>query len=86
MNEPGLRDLVNALHERLGAAPSLDAESRDLLRTTLADIEQALGRGTTAARPLADRLEQAALGFEAGHPTLFVAARQLIDALGKAGI
>ena len=55
------------------------------------DIERALTRGGPAAADSAPgragrRLESLAVRFEAGHPGLAELLRELIDALGKAGI
>ena len=76
--------------------PAVDGEARALLGTVLRDIERALAPPATG--PQADaaalapavahvpRLESLAVRFEAGHPGLAELLRQLIDALGKAGI
>lgn len=93
MNQESLRELLARVHERLSAATSVDGESRQLLGTLMHDIERALGAGAPAAaapqasgQVAASRLEGLAVEFEAGHPQLAELLRQLIDALGKAGI
>jgi hypothetical protein len=92
VNQESLRELLARVHERLSAADSVDGESRQLLGTLMRDIERALGAGAPAAAPqtsgevAASRLEGLAVQFEAGHPQLAEVLRQLIDALGKAGI
>jgi Domain of unknown function (DUF4404) len=93
VNQESLRELLARVHERLSDAASVDGESRELLRTLTHDIERALGGGAPAgaAPPVAgqvaaSRLEGLAVEFEAGHPQLAEVLRQLIDALGKAGI
>jgi hypothetical protein len=87
VNQESLRELLARVHERLSAAASVDAESRELLGTLMHDIERALGGGARAATaPAASRLEGLAVQFQAGHPQLAEVLRQLIDALGKAGI
>ena len=92
MNQESLRELLARVHERLSASASVDGESRQLLATLMHDIERALGAGAPAAAPpasgqvAASRLEGLAVQFEAGHPQLAEVLRQLIDALGKAGI
>ena len=58
---------------------------RLLLGTLMRDIER-LDPGVAAAAAHAPRLESLAVRFEASHPGLAEALRQLIDALGKAGI
>ena len=94
MAEESLRELLARLHEQLGATDrALDGESRRLLGTVMRDIERALGPAGqaaevsgTAAAAHTPRLESLAVRFEAGHPALAEALRELIDALGKAGI
>lgn len=95
MNQESLRELLARVHERLSAAASVDGESRELLGTLMRDIERALGGGAPAAAETqatggvaaqASRLEELAVEFQAGHPQLAEVLRQLIDALGKAGI
>jgi effector-binding domain-containing protein len=93
MAEDSLRELLARLHEQLGSSGrALDAESRKLLTTLMGDIERTLDRtvraeedsGVVAAHT--PRLETLAVRFEAGHPALAEALRELIDALVKAGI
>jgi len=91
MNEESLRELLARVHERLSASGSADAESRALLGTVMRDIERTLAggaRGPADAAPGRSRrsLESLAVRFEAGHPGLAEVLRELIDALGKAGI
>ena len=83
-----LRDLLARVHERLSGAESLGAESRELLVALTRDIERALKSPSGAAAPEhpVPRLEALAVQFEANHPSLAQVLRQLIDALGKAGI
>lgn len=93
MAPESLRELLARVHERLAASGSLDRESRQLLGTVMRDIEGALGASTAsagspdeAAATHAPRLENLAVKFEAGHPGLAEVLRELVDALGKAGI
>ena len=101
MAEESLRELLARLHEQLGTrGRALDAESRQLLATVMRDIEQALDRAdramdkadrtldeaSAAAAAHSPRLESLAVRFEAGHPAIAEALRELIDALVKAGI
>jgi hypothetical protein len=89
-----LRELLARVHERLSANSSVDSESRELLGTLMRDIERALGGARAATAGPAQvagevavpRLEALAVQFQAGHPQLAEVLRQLIDALGKAGI
>jgi len=93
MAEESLRELLARLHEQLGSSGrALDAESRKLLTTVMGDIERTLDRagraahGSNAVAAHTPRLESLAVRFEAGHPALAEALRELIDALVKAGI
>jgi hypothetical protein len=87
VSEDRLRELIARVHQRLRGG-ALDGESRTLLGTLMRDIERALGGSATPAPAAAHvpQLESLAVQFEAGHPALAEALRQLIDALGKAGI
>jgi Domain of unknown function (DUF4404) len=93
MAEESLRELLARLHEQLGSSGrALDAESRKLLMTVMGDIERTLDRTGRAAEDNSvvaghtPRLESLAVRFEAGHPAVAEALRELIDALVKAGI
>jgi predicted component of type VI protein secretion system len=88
-SEEKLRELLARVHERLTHAGDVEPESRELLITLTRDIERMLGvrrSATPPARHAIPRLEALAAQFEAGHPALAQVVRQLIDALGKAGI
>jgi hypothetical protein len=91
MNQESLRELLARVHERLNQSGSVDADSREMLGTVMGDIERALRRGgpqgaAGAVKATAPRLESLAVQFEADHPGLAELLRQIIDALGKAGI
>jgi predicted component of type VI protein secretion system len=94
MAEDSLRELLARLHQQLGSSGrTLDTEARQLLTTVMRDIERTLDPSAAAAEesgaPAAahtPRLESLAVRFEAGHPALAEALRELIDALVKAGI
>jgi hypothetical protein len=93
MAQESLPELLARVRERLAGSESLDGESRRLLGTLVHDIERALSGGADAARTQGGaaarhvpRLETLAVKFEAGHPGLAEALRELVDALGKAGI
>lgn len=86
MSNEDLRQLLAQVDERLRTAPSLDAQARQLLVRVMDDIEKALARSAVAPAPAAPRLESIAVQFEAEHPAIAATLRQLIDALGKAGI
>jgi hypothetical protein len=81
---------VLALHARLERLDrdAIDSDSRDALMLLLNDLTRLLGAASldNDDHPLTDRLEQLAVNFEAEHPAVGTAVRQLIDALAKAGI
>ena len=86
MSDPKLRALLSQLHSHLTQTQSLDSDARTRLTTALHDIEQALARSVKPTAPTKSRLEALAVQFEADHPTVATVVRELIDALGKAGI
>jgi hypothetical protein len=87
MNPETLKKTLAALHEELSQTPTLDEQSRQLLREILRDAE-GLGASLASAPPTLrrHRLEELAIGFEIEHPTLTAGLRQLIDLLAKAGL
>ena len=85
MTDNTLQSLLLQLHAELARTDTMDGESRALLTSALHDIEAALSRSDDAP-PASGQLGSLAARFEADHPTLVVTLRQLVDALGKAGI
>ncbi len=84
-----LNQRLEALHAELAGTTAVDASSRQALVALLGDITRLLEKSAPAGpadQPVAERLEALALGFEAQHPALGTAIRQVVDALGKAGI
>jgi hypothetical protein len=84
-----LRQTLQALHSELAGTQRVDPELRVLLVTVLTDITKLLeqpGMRDADDAPLSDRLESVAVKFEAEHPALGTAIRQVVDTLGKAGI
>jgi len=84
-----IQQQIVTLHQRLGMLEpeSLDARTRELLLLLLNDLTRLLSSPRAETEyPLTERLEAVALRFEAEHPAVGTAVRQLIDALGKAGI
>ena len=84
-----IRRQIATLHtslERLDA-DRLDAATRASLMVQLGDVTRLLGGGAVSeGEPITERLEALAVQFEAEHPAVGVAVRQLVDALAKAGI
>ncbi|HEY5756702.1 MAG TPA: DUF4404 family protein [Steroidobacter sp.] len=81
---------ILALHAQLERLDrdEIDSGTRDALMLLLNDLTRLLGAASldNDDHPLTDRLEQLAVNFEAEHPAVGTAVRQLIDALAKAGI
>ena len=95
MSDEDLSELLAQLHSRLSRAKKLDPESRELLLTVSEDIRQALASKSAGRKETRtdsrqtsheSRLEELAVRFEADHPTLAEALREITDALAKAGI
>jgi len=85
MTSADLHELLRRLHEELGKAGPLDAESRELLGVVARDIDEVSAPKPGVAEHV-PALEQLAVRFESEHPAAARALRQLVDALGKAGI
>jgi hypothetical protein len=84
-----LKDQLAALHAELARTRSVDdAELRQQLIVLLGDITRLLGKPASAGEQhsLVEHLDALAVQFEAEHPSLGTAIRQVVDALGKAGI
>jgi len=84
-----LKDQLAALHAELDRTRSVDdPELRQQLIVLLGDITRLLGKPTTAGEhnSLIEQLDALAVRFEADHPALGTAIRQVVDALAKAGI
>ncbi len=84
-----LKDQLAALHAELAHTRSVDdPEVRQLLIELLGDVTRLLGRPATAGErhTLIENLDALAVQFEAEHPALGAAIRQVVDALAKAGI
>jgi hypothetical protein len=84
-----LKDQLAALHAELVRTRSVDdPELRRRLIELLGDITRLLGKPATAGEhsSLFEQLDALAVRFEADHPALGNAIRQVVDALAKAGI
>lgn len=86
MSEEGLRELLARVHEHLSAGGPVEGDVRQQLGVLMRDIERTLSAGGDATPQTAPRLETLAVRFEASHPALAETLREVIDALGKAGI
>ena len=83
-----LHQHLEALHRELAQTNKVDGRSRDMLVTLLNDISRLLdpSQPNENEGSLTERLDAAAVEFEAEHPTLGTSIRRVIDALAKAGI
>lgn len=84
-----LKDQLAALHAELARTRSADdPQLRQALIELLGDITRLLGKPATAGEhsSLIEHLDALAVRFEAEHPALGSALRQVVDALAKAGI
>jgi Domain of unknown function (DUF4404) len=86
MDPDKLRAELGKLHTELDKARPADPRTHELRDEMLADIERMLDAPGPTDGSLADRLEKAAVQFEADHPTLAASSRRLIDFLSKAGV
>jgi hypothetical protein len=86
MSVEELRETLARLHQELQNTPSLDRESQQLVMEISADIARLGKPGVPPAGDHNSRLESLAVRFESGHPALAASVRQIIDALGKAGM
>jgi hypothetical protein len=81
---------ILALHDKLERLDrdAIDSRTRESLMLLLNDLTRLLGAASleNEDHPLTERLEQLAVTFEAEHPAVGTAVRQLVDALAKAGI
>ncbi|HEY2808431.1 MAG TPA: DUF4404 family protein [Steroidobacteraceae bacterium] len=86
MADPTLQELLERVRAHLGAGP-VEGDARQQLGALMRDLEHKLGQGAPAsAAPATPRLESLAVKFEASHPALAETLREVIDALGKAGL
>lgn len=84
-----LRERLASLHTELARTSAVDPQARELLITLLNDITRLLGAPAGAGdehRSVTERLDALAVQFEAEHPSLGAAVRQVADTLSKAGI
>lgn len=92
MDPDSLRQHLAALHDELRQTRQVDPRSSALLAEVLQDIHRILDERietpapAAGGAPLSQRLERAAVQFEADHPGLASSSRRLIDLLGKAGL
>jgi hypothetical protein len=89
-NSQRLRATITELERELRGGHPVDAETRAMLLEAVEEIQAALHASTAPAtsepHTLGERLNQAAAGFDASHPTLAGLLRRVVDALSQLGI
>jgi hypothetical protein len=88
MDQDKLRQQIAQLHAELDQARHNNPDAQEHLSEILPDIKRAADQPQSAVADasLSERLEGAAVQFEANHPTLAASARRLIELLNEAGI
>ena len=86
MNTEDLHKTLARLRVELGRASSIDADSRRLLQDIMRDAERLQLQPATPMHTRRQRLEALAVQFEANHPTLGAALRELMELLAQAGV
>jgi DNA-binding SARP family transcriptional activator len=88
--EDELRKLLSRLRETLAGARLLSPNARRALGDMADDIDKTLQRPSEQREPQhtehRHRLAELASHFEADHPDIAGAMRQIMDVLGKSGI
>ena len=89
MDEKTIRERLAHLHDELNDAHQANPAAQPGLDEILPDVKRLaegnLGSGTDNAA-LSQRLEKAAVQFEAAHPAIAGSVRRLVDLLGEVGI
>ncbi|HVS16439.1 MAG TPA: DUF4404 family protein [Thermoanaerobaculia bacterium] len=87
MERDRLHETLLQLHRELGGAQTADPETRRLLAAVQEDIDRVTGPGENPpAEEIGDRIESLAARFEADHPALALALRQVMSTLSSMGI
>lgn len=77
---------LHELHRQLAGLPAVPSSTREQLLIVQADINRLLDESTPQQQTPGEAVETLAAQFDAEHPSLSAALRNLIDNLGKAGI
>lgn len=85
MPDDRLTVLLRELHLELGRSHELGADARRLLELVRPELER-LGAAPAATPASRHGVEALAIRFEADHPSVAAALRQVADMLGNAGI
>jgi hypothetical protein len=77
---------LQTVHAELARHPTLSADERALLQTTLHDLQAALDQPGAAPHDVVHRLENATLSFEQRHPALTALLGELAVIARGAGL
>lgn len=86
MPRENLKTSLEKLRGEIASDASLNAATREQLEEIASSIEQVLAESDPDYRETLDRIENAALGFEARHPGFARVLSEVTDALAKLGI
>ncbi len=81
-----LEETLRDLHEQLASIEDLDDEHVEMLRASLAEIQQTLDEKDVNTASIAKRLEDATQNFSGSHPVLTNTVGRLADLLSQMGI
>lgn len=81
-----LRHHLEQLRHELNAREQLDDRTRELLATLADEVEEMADNHEDRPHSPRERIESAALEFEAEHPTLARILREVGDTLAKLGV
>ncbi len=77
---------LQELHRHLASLPEASPSTREQLLIIMADINRLLDNSAEQEQTPSEAVESLAAQFDAEHPSLSAALRNIIDNLGKAGI
>jgi hypothetical protein len=81
-----LHETLLELERQLASERKLDPRLREELRLAIEEIRERIDAGTAADAPLADRVSDLMLRFEAAHPALADAVGAVVRQLAGLGI
>ncbi len=86
MSHEELASALAAVQRELSNSDHLDSDDVDQLRTTMNEIQSALGQESDASEPLSRRVSNSARRFEQSHPVLTESLGRIADILQQMGI
>lgn len=81
-----LEQTLQELHEQLTHVEDLGPEQVEMLRSSVAEIKEALDEKDVSAAGLAERLQEATDQLKASHPVLTNTIGRVADLLSQIGI